>query len=120
MTEPVITWNLTADTQASMTVGTTTFENVITNIHWRVTATDPASEEAVTIYGSKNVPAPTDAASYIDLADLQAMATEERRLTVIGWAEAIDPGFIDTHVTAVTDALADKLAEPETGVVSIL
>ena len=30
------------------------------------------------------------------------------------------PGFIDTHVTAVTDALADKLAEPETGVVSIL
>ncbi len=120
MLDPVITWSLTADTQKTVKVGQSVLENVITNVHWRVTATDPETEASATLYGSKSLPLPDDPENFIDLESLQELDAEQRRLTVIGWAEAMDPGFVDGQTENVLAALAGKLAEPETGVVSIL
>lgn len=119
MTDPVISWNLTADAQKEMHVDSEVFENVIKTVHWRVTATDPASEQSVIIYGSKGLPMPTGRENFVDLAELQGMDPETRLSTVIGWAEAIEPGFVSTQDIKVKSMLEEKLKEPAKAIVSI-
>jgi len=120
MTDPVISWNLTADAQKEMHVDSEVFENVIKTVHWRVTASDPDSEQSVSIYGSKSLPMPTGRESFVDLAELQGMDPEARLSTVIGWAEAIEPGFVSAQDLAVKSLLEKKLKEPAKATVSIL
>jgi len=120
MTDPVISWNLTADAQKEMRVDSEVFENVIKTVHWRVTATDPDSGQLVSIYGSKSLPMPTGRENFVDLAELQGMDPETRLSTVIGWAEAIEPGFVSAQDLAVKAMLEAKLKEPAKDTVSIL
>ncbi|WP_407496866.1 hypothetical protein [Pseudooceanicola sp. MF1-13] len=125
-----ITWSLRADVQAEMIVsvpveggadGETqdlTFSNVVTSVHWDVVADD--GNDHVRIYGEQHIPAPTDHDSYIDLSDLQDMDADTRHQTILGWAEAIAPGFVDEQEAKVTQALADKIAAPSVTTVSII
>lgn len=106
------TWKLSADIQDEMTTEGGTFQNVVTNVHWRCIATDSVSGEELAHYGSKAVPAPTDASSYIDLSALQSLSDEQKRATVLGWAEAIEPGFVEGIEARVTAALEAKMAAP--------
>jgi len=120
MTDPVISWKLEAETQKEMHVDSEVFENVIKTVHWRVTATDPDSDQSVSIYGSKSLLMPTGRENFVDLAELQSMDPEARLSTVIGWAEAIEPGFVSTQDLAVKAVLVAKLKEPAKDTVSII
>lgn len=114
-------WTLSADVLADYTAEDgTAFTNVIETVHWRLSATNDASGETVGIYGSQSVPKPTDAASFIDLSVLQGMTDEEKRSTILGWAEAVEPGFVADKEAAVTAALQAKLSEPVRQTVSIM
>ncbi|WP_437419059.1 hypothetical protein [Sulfitobacter pontiacus] len=120
MTDPVISWSLTADAQKEMHVDSEVFENVIKTVHWRVTATDPDSDQSVSIYGSKSLPMPTGRDNFVDLAELQGMDPDSRLSTVIGWAEAIEPGFVSAHDQKVKAMLEEKLKQPAKDTVLIL
>lgn len=116
-----INWNLSADVLAEYTTEDgTQFQHVIETVHWRVTATDETSGESVGIYGSKSMPKPTDATTYTDLSVLQSMSDEDKRMTILGWAEAVAPGFIEEKEQAVADKLQAKLDEPVRQSVSIM
>ena len=120
MTEPVISWQISADTQATMEVGNLVFKDVITTVHWRVTATDEATGESATVYGSKALSAPKDVDSYIDVSALRAMEPEQRKATVIGWAEAIDPGYLYEQDAKAREILASKLSAPAVSNIAII
>jgi len=114
-------WTLSADVLADYTAEDgTSFINVIETVHWRVTATDDTSGESVTIYGTQGIPKPTDASTFIDLSVLQGMTDEEKRTTILGWAEAVEPGFVEEKEAAVVSKLQAKLAEPVRQSVSII
>jgi len=114
-------WTLSADVLADYTAEDgTSFINVIETVHWRVTATDDTSGESVTIYGTQGIPKPTDASTFIDLSVLQGMTDEEKRTTILGWAELIAPSFVEENEQAVAQKLQSKLAEPVRSSVSVL
>lgn len=120
MTDPVLTWELTADTQTSMEVGGVTFDDVVTNVHWRLYAEDPATGEFARDYGSQHVPPPTSAEDFIDISTLTGMSDTDKRATVLGWAEAVAPGFVAEKEAKVAAMLAEQQAAPATGSVDIL
>ena len=95
------------------------FENVIDNVHWRVIATDTDTGATLSIYGSQSVPKPTDKASYIDITTMLDMAPEQRREVILGWAEAIEPGFIAEKEKQAREALRAMQAAPARTVVSL-
>jgi hypothetical protein len=113
-------WKLSADIQAEMTTDAGVLKNVVTTVHWRVFATDGVSGESLSIYGSVAVPPPTSAASYIDLSTLQGKTADEKRATVLGWAEAIQPGFVAEKEAQAVRALERKLAAPSVTAAEIL
>ena len=120
MTDPVITWKLDVDKQEEMIVDGQTFENVVTVVHWQVFATDPDTGTKVRDYSAKTVAAPTSQADYIDLSTLQGMDEDTVRQTVIGWAEAVEPGFLAEKEAKVKDMLTAALVAPKTASVAIL
>lgn len=89
------------------------FTYVIETVHWRVTATDDVSGATETIFGAQPVAMPTDPSSFVDLSVLQGLTAEEKRLTVMGWAEAIEPGFIADKDEKVTALLVATLEAPQ-------
>jgi hypothetical protein len=114
-------WTLNADVLAEYSAEDgTQFQQVIETVHWRLTATDDASGESVGIYGSQSVPKPTDATTYIDLSVLQNMTDEEKRTTILGWAEVVEPGFVADKEASVAQKLQAKLDEPVRQSVSIM
>jgi len=114
-------WNLSADVLAEYTAEDgTQFQQVLETVHWRVTATDDATDTSTTIYGSQSIPKPTDASSFIDLSVLLDMTEDEKRTTVLGWAELIVPGFVQEKEQAVAQKLQAKLDEPVRSSVSVL
>jgi len=114
-------WNLSAEALAEYTAEDgAVFQQVLETVHWRVTATDDATGESTTIYGSQGIPKPTDASTYIDLSVLLEMPDEEKRQTVLGWAELITPGLVAEKEQAVKDKLQAKLDEPVRSSVGIL
>jgi len=116
-----INWTLSADVLAEYTAEDgTQFQQVLETVHWRVTATDDATDTSVTIYGSQAIPKPTTQEGYIDLSVFQDMPEDERKATVLGWAELIAPGFVEEKEQAVTDRLQAKLDEPVRSSVSVL
>lgn len=117
MVDPV--WTLQVETVSSYTAEDgTTFENVIETVHWRVTATD--GDDSETIYGSTSVPKPTSLETYIDLSTMVEMDSDTKRQTVLGWAEAIEPGFVSEKEAQVIAALEAKQTAPAKAVVNLL
>lgn len=82
------------------------FQNVVTKVHWACVARGENGTARIT--GVQNVPAPTNAETYIDIAAMQAMDKDTRRALVIQWAEIISPGFLAT-TEAAAQAAADAL-----------
>jgi len=116
-----INWNLSADVLAEYTAEDgTQFQQVLETVHWRVTATDDATDTSVTIYGSQGIPKPTAKEGYIELSVLLDMTEEEKRTTVLGWVELNDPGFVEEKEQAVAQKLQAKLSEPVRSSVSVL
>lgn len=115
------TWRVSADTIATYTDGNENkYTNVVTEVHWRCTATDSDTGETATIYGSKALPRPTSPKTFIDLTSLQAMDTQARRAAVIRWAESIEPGFLADQEAKVTERLQAKLDAPAPAFVDLL
>jgi len=116
-----INWSLSADVLAEYTAEDgTQFQQVLETVHWRVTATDDATDTSVTIYGSQSIPKPTTQEGYIELSVLLDMTEDEKRQTVLGWAELIAPSFVEENEQAVAQKLQSKLAEPVRSSVSVL
>jgi len=116
-----INWTLSADVLAEYTAEDgTQFQQVLETVHWRVTATDDATDTSTTIYGSQAIPKPSTQDGYIDLSVLLDMPEEEKRTTVLGWAELIAPGFVEEKEQSVKNKLQAKLDEPERSSVSVL
>jgi len=116
-----INWNLSADVLAEYTAEDgTQFQQVLETVHWRVTATDDATDTSTTIYGSQSIPKPTTQEGYIDLSVLLDMTEDEKRQTVLGWVELNDPGFVEEKEQAVAQKLQAKLDEPVRSSVSVL
>ena len=118
---PEIQWNLSVDALAEWTAEDgTAYQNVVETVHWRCTVKDTDTGESVTIYSNVAVPKPTGAEDFIDLSVLQGQTEAERRAIVLGWAEAVKPGFVGANEQAVADKLQAKLSEPKRNTVSIL
>jgi len=113
-------WKLKATTQAEMIVGGVTLKNVVLSVHWRCFATDSATGASLSIYGEQPVPAPETPEGFIDVSVLAGMKEQERRDTVLGWAEAIAPGFVAETEAQVIAALEAELAEPPKATLPIL
>lgn len=113
-------WTLQVETVASYTAEDgTTFQNVIENVHWRVTATN-TDGEAETIYGSTAVPKPTDAKNFIDLKKMVALDADTKRTMILGWAEAIEPGFVAEKEAQVVSNLEARLSAPARATISLM
>lgn len=102
-------WDVKAETEDYTAPDGTLFPGAIRVVHWRLTVTDPATGKASRRIGSEPLGLPTDESEFIDLADLASRPAEERRLVVIGWAEATAPGLIDREVAAATARLVHKI-----------
>lgn len=114
-------WKLTADVLASYTAKDgTEFTSVVSAVHWRCKATDATTGETLEIYGKRSIPRPTSEENFIDLATLQGQDTATKRATVLGWAEAIAPGFVAEKEADVAERLATKLSESEVAMAEIL
>lgn len=116
-----INWTLSADVLAEYTAENgTQFQQVLETVHWRVSATDDATDTSVTIYGSQAIPKPSTQEGFIDLSVLLDMTEEEKRNTFLGWAELIASGFVEEKERAVSQKLQAKLDEPVRSSVSVL
>jgi hypothetical protein len=114
-------WKLSADVLAEYTAEDgTQFQQVLETVHWRVTATDDATDTSTTIYGSQAIPKPTTQEGYIDLSVLLDMTDEEKRTTVLGWVELNDPDFVEGKEQSAIQKLQAKLDEPVRSSVSVL
>lgn len=96
------------------------FTNVIDNVHWRVHANDTDTGATTSIYGSQSVPKPTNHASYIDITTMLDLTAEERRVLILGWAEAIEPGFIEEKEAQARATLEEMNAAPARTVLALL
>jgi len=116
-----INWNLSADVLAEYTAEDgTQFQQVLETVHWRVTATDDATDTSVSIYGSQGIPKPTTQEGYIELSVLLDMTEDEKRQTVLGWVELNDPGFVEEKEQSAIQKIQAKLDEPVRSSVSVL
>jgi len=116
-----INWTLNADVLAEYTAEDgTQFQQVLETVHWRVTATDDATDTSVTIYGSQGIPKPTTQEGYIELSVLLDMTEDEKRTTVLGWVKLNDPGFVEEKEQSAIQKLQAKLNEPARSSVSVL
>lgn len=94
------------------------YANVLREVHWRCFASDGESE--MSVYGSKSLPLPTNPKTYIDLSMITDQPDEQRRATILGWAEMVDPGFVEATEAKVTAALEAKLSAPVIETIQIL
>lgn len=113
-------WRLHATTLAEMVLNDLTLTDVIQVVHWECFATDSDTGQVARIYGAEAVPPPTGAADFIDLSDLTGLPEQERRDTVLAWAESVRPGMVAAVEAATVAKLEACLAEPVRGTVSIL
>lgn len=78
------------------------FKNVVTTVHWKLTASD--EENSTTVFGHCRIPAPTDQDSFIPRQNI----TQEQ---VIEWIKPII-GY-DGYVVNLTNMLASMAAPAE-------
>jgi len=90
------------------------FSDVITRVHW--SAVGRSENGVARLSGHEDLDPPNES-TYIDVSELVSMSHDDRRATVIGWAERLRPGFL----ADITAQLETKLNEPTaTGSVVVL
>lgn len=94
------------------------FQNVITEVHWTLTVQKSGASKSRS--GAVLMPSPVTSQTYINLEDILAMPRRQRRATVLGFAEAIRPGFVNAQVASLTAEIDKELAAPVAGRIEIL
>ncbi len=112
------TWDLDVDTVSPVAVGETVYVDVVTNVHWTCHAFE--GHLTASVSGQHKVPMPTSPETYVDLSAIKVLDDDTRRATVIGWAEMIDPGFVDRTEASVVALIEAKKAKPVVERVTIL
>lgn len=113
------TWKLQARVLASYTSEAgDTFENVINEIHWRCEISK--GENMTSIYGSLNLPKPTNAETYVDLLAISDASDEGKKTLILGWAEVLEPGFKQETEDKLASRLVAIIANPSVSNVTIL
>ena len=105
-----IFWKLHSENLAELEVEDGTLQDVICVVHWRCIASD--GDVSAEIYGSHDIPAPKTTDGYIPIDAIKNMEPVQRRETILGWAELIDPGFVLGTEQLATDKLQEKLNTP--------
>lgn len=112
-------WTLSADITAQHTDSDgNTYPNVVRLVRWRCFASD--GDEEVSVYGTKGLPLPSNPATYIDLSVITDQTAEQRHATILGWAEMVDPGFVEKTENKVIEQLRATLETPSTTSIQIL
>lgn len=97
MNNNTYTWSVKAVTEDYTSEDGTLFPDTVKEVYWLLEAVDNATGAKVQIEGREVLPPPTDPETFIDLSVLLDKTEEERRGTVLGWAEMIAPGFVDNY-----------------------
>lgn len=112
-------WKLKADVDAQhIDENGNEYANVLRIVRWRCFAHD--GENEISVYGSKNLPLPTNPETYIDLTEITGKSEDERRAIILGWAEMIDPGFVAEKEALAINQLKSKVEAPQSQTLTIL
>ena len=118
------TWKLNATIQETMEVGNSVFMNVVTDVHWVLIGTRVIEEEPISyqIHGSVSVPAPEEGAknNFIDISMIETMDADTKLSTITGWAEMVEPGFIEKTKQQLDAIIDSKTNAPVRVIRSIL
>lgn len=96
------------------------FEDVIREVNWRCTIKDTETNSTRSMVGTVLLPIPESQENYIDLSTIINMESDEKRSTVIGWAELIQPGFIANTQQTLTNQLQNEIDKPKKRKINLL
>lgn len=110
------TWKLNAIVQEEMAVGNTTFNDVVTEVHWELVGSRPLANAypfTSRIYGSVILSPPIEGANnFINIEELEKLDANTKLDRIAEWAEIVEPGFVENKKKALDNIIDNKLNEP--------